>query len=331
MGGRDFWGSQSGRVSFPTRDKRYVSFGGNRLQRYPLAATAALASVPGVTVGELTKTASTIKLDLNVQRSRNSTTTLLLGQVAEDAGLTVDEAGIPELDVHAEMAWSLSMEIDRRHDIAPLDSFAVSFANLQSSAEVDADVEFSGRIGLLGVDSEAGRAQLNVWLTSDSQSVYHTAAALLDRPIDTLLNTSADGSVDIHLPITATLGSQQFSASLDLQSSDLYNGGQEILPTSFEQFDDLKQFAAGDLIGGIEQLSGWFGDYAETKLGTHLPFAGNTTLSDALSFQQIFASTVAGLLSTETNAPRFATAQGLLDLVPAITAVDYDPASRQLG
>ncbi|XZE54543.1 LamG-like jellyroll fold domain-containing protein [Planctomycetaceae bacterium SH139] len=291
---------------------------------------AALASVPGVTVGELTKTSSTVKLDLNIQRSRNGNAELMLGDAAADAGLAVDEDGIAELDIQGEMAWSLSIEIDRRHDVAPLDSFAVSFADLQSSAEIDADVEFSGRIGLLGIESEAGRAQLNVSLSSDSSSVFHTAAALLDQPIDSLLETSVTGSVDIHLPITATLGSHQFSASLDLQSNTPYDGEQEILPTSFAQFDDLKQFAAGDLIGGIEQLSGWFGDYAEAKLDSSIPFAGNTTLSDALSFQQIFESTVAGLLKDETDAPRFTTAQGLLDLVPAITAVDYDPASRQL-
>ena len=289
----------------------------------------ALESVPGVTVTGLTKSADVTSLELSVTDTQSSNESFALGDAVIDAGLVVDDADLPSIELTGTLNSSLRIDVDRRRTSAPLESFSVKFDQLDTQVLADESLSFDGRVGLLDVSIGPATASLNATLGTEI-STARTAGELIDSPIESLVTTASSGGYTLDLPVTGSIGGQTLSASLALQSGDVFGGSLALQPATFDTFDDFQAFATGDLVGGIEQFSGWLADFATERLGDDLPLADQTAYRDAISLQQAFEKQVTELLKDDDGMISFSSAQGLQSLLPSITGVSYDAANSQL-
>ncbi|MEL6110114.1 MAG: hypothetical protein AAFU85_29220, partial [Planctomycetota bacterium] len=230
---------------------------------------ATLESVPGVTVTGLTKLSDLATLDLSVTETRSSNETFAIGQTAIDAGLIVDDAALPAIELISSVTADLQIEIDRRRTAAPLESFGVRFDQLDTQLTANESLSFEGRVGLLDVSIGPASASLNATLVTDA-SAPRTAGELVEMPIDAFVTTTANGGYTLDLPVTGSIGDQTLNGSLALQAGNVFDGSLELQPTAFDTFDDFRAFTTGDLVGGLEQFSGWLADFAAEHLGEDL-------------------------------------------------------------
>ncbi len=292
---------------------------------------AAWESVPGVSVTGFNETEQRVSFDVQLQAVGSTSSSIVLGDAAADVGLIVAEADLPELDLTTTSAWALQLDVDRRLTASPLEALTIQFDAADATVAASHTPSFAGRIGLLGVSSEGGMADLAATLaTSVGGGQPVTAGQLVDEPIDQIVSTSASGEFLFQLPVIAALGSQSFSGSLSLPAGDVFSGESALQPVGFDVFEPFLEYAPGDLVGGIEQLSSWIGDFSSERLQTDLPFARQTRYGDAIDLRAAFEQRLVQLLKNSDGMSAFRTAQELVESVPAVSAVQYDAAAAEL-
>ncbi len=290
----------------------------------------ALAGVPGVAVTASSRDAEQVLLEVQLDHGRTVGQSLVLGSTIEDSGLVAAADALPTVNVRSDTNWQFDFRIDRRQSAAPLESFAVAFDSVIASATANESPQLDGRIGLLGVSSSGGQLVLNATLTptiAGGQPI--TASELIETPIDSLITASSSGSMTVDLPLSGTIGSETLAASIGLSTGNVFDATAELQPNGFDVFDDFQSFGAGDLIGGIEQLGGWFGDFSGERLTSSVPFAA-TRFGEAVDLAGAFRQQLSDRLKNSDGTAVFSTASQLQTLIPALTAVDYLPSSSEL-
>ncbi len=151
------------------------------------------------------------------------------------------------------------------------------------------------------------------------------------------------GSVNVNLPLTATIGSYQTSAVFTLTDADLSKAAQAVANlqggSAWTNFTNVNANDVSNLLG---QLSGQLGQIATQVWTAQLPFVGNLSASQvaglATAFQAQLTSQISTLNSQLNQAiANFSTAQDLAGLLAAalnLSAgqidVAFDPTTNDL-
>ncbi|MEO1614598.1 MAG: LamG-like jellyroll fold domain-containing protein [Planctomycetota bacterium] len=290
----------------------------------------ALASVPEVSDVQLSENDQSVSLDLELLSTTNSQQPLRYGQLAEDAGFAVNENERPQLNVRSTMDWAFSVELDRALTASTLEAFQTTFDRTDTRFEIDNQaLDFDASVGFLSV-AVTGQASLNTTHRIDvagGQTV--SAARLLSEDSESLFTTSEIGAADVSLSLSGTLGETTLGASMALTSDDVFSGSKELQPTDFTQVDVFKNLTADDVSGGFAQLSSWFGDFADERLGETIPFS-NRSFSDLIDLESLFSDSIVSRLTAEEGQLQFRTVQELTELSESLSLESFDANANEL-
>lgn len=291
---------------------------------------AALDAIDGVSVGAVAPNVDSVELNIHLSDQTTSQPKLQLGTQAEADGFGADDEHLPMLDLQATTDWEFKVGIDRRATATPLDAFDVTFTRVDNTASVAATpLSFAANVGLLGVTA-SGTPNMHATLSSTvGEAGRVSAQRLLEEPLNVLVQASESGSFELDLALAATLGSQSFSGTMSLSTVNAFSGDSQVEAVDFSEVQDFVNVTSDALAGGLTQLAGWFGDFAEQTLATRIPLA-ESQFADQINLQELFENEIVSKLKTEDGQLQFSTLQEFEALSPWIRFANYDPATQEV-
>ncbi len=259
-----------------------------------------------------------------------------LGTMADRLGLHLN----PSLtfDATTSVNFNFSFTVDLSSPYAVY--FSAPAGGLSASVTINAaNVGGAIDIGFLGASISGGTVQLSAHASN--------AAALTSLTYNDLPNLtfSPSSSLNVTLPVSATLGAQSTSGTVTISSNNLATTAPVVAFQGLSGWQDFGNIGADEVLGMLNQLGGELGQ-AATQAWTaelpELPFLPSLSLSQAANLGQIFQSEVTGQLETWSAAqkqevPNFTTAQGLasmlaqvLDVSPSSIVVAFNPTTNDL-
>ncbi len=297
--------------------------------------------VVSLAVPDTPNVAGEFQLGLDISATRTQQIRLDVGTEAAAHDLVVSEP--PLITVTTTFEFDGVVELDLAQLPASLNAAFLEIQNASARVMIDEnllDKQFSGRVGLFGVDVLGGSFNIDASLSASVIDVNNrlTLAEVFQLPLTDLI--TVDRQIDaqsIVLPVTAVFGSQSLSGiSLDF-SSGLFDRGTELVPIGFAQLDDFRNFDFNGLAGAVEDIGRWLDDLGTGPLAdAALPLAvdpGSETgqsrsLQDVLDFAGQFESYVP--VKDDNGQVLFDTIQDFAAGLPAVTLENYDAAADEL-
>ncbi|MEX2187238.1 MAG: LamG-like jellyroll fold domain-containing protein [Pirellulales bacterium] len=233
-------------------------------------------------------------------------------------------------------------------DLALLDSPGEAFfVALSTQPTVSTNISASGanaaaQFGLLevGIDNATVNVSASVSAAPADPNADGrvTASELIEQSSPAAIATTGSSSLAATLPIQAQLGTHDFGASdsprVTLADANLFDTiAATASAVDFAELSSLANITVDDLTGVLSQVSAWLSDAgASDVLAAAAPFAKDTSLGGLLDFAAGFGAGVLGPATggNEGGGPAFSSIQQFMALVPAIAAVDFDPATSEL-
>jgi len=269
---------------------------------------------------------------------------LELGAEISEAGVILDAAA--QLGVTAAFGFDVTVGVDLGRGVTASEAGFIQIGSFLIEADVTAaDLDFAAGVGFLNAAVEDGQFLLDADLvTTVGGGAEMSLSDITSTPVGSLVALTPTGSVDVTLPITATIGTWTTPGGMDqpqivIEDTDLFDG-----PGGGFQFDPIIDFDLPDglmsfteispaaMVGVFGQLSQWLTDFqASPLLDAEIPFASGATLGGVMGLDTTLIDDVINLLESEPNVPAFASAQALAALIPGITSIEYDDAFAGLG
>ncbi len=154
---------------------------------------------------------------------------------------------------------------------------------------------------------------------------------------------SLSGSLNVVLPLQATLGSQLTSGTLTISDADLSGGAAPSV--QFQGFAGWQNFTTvgpDAVLNLLDQLAGQLGQVGTQVWATELPFLSSLSLAQAANLEQAFQTEVTSQIGAwsdtlQRTVANFSTAQDLagllaqvLDVSPSKIGVHFDPTTNSL-
>ncbi len=265
-----------------------------------------------------------------------------------------DDASGLKLDSTVDVGSSVSF-VDSATHALPLFSFGIDLSSAQDAtdrfylraetllihAEASAaNLDMGGEIGFLAIGVEDGsvdiEADIEVLLIDPSGSDGRiTLGDLAETSLSDLTNVSLAGSFTADLPIVASIGSSDMTATAHFSDSDLFDSAAP--DVTLQGFDDLLAFDSFD-IGSIINALGTFDEAIarladSSLLDIDIPFV-NANAGDLLDS----TLSLADRLRDAEGQPTVRTIQeltielaSLLGVDATAIGLDFDPASKELS
>jgi hypothetical protein len=193
------------------------------------------------------------------------------------------------------------------------------------------------KAGFLGAQVVAGRVALDGrikgTLNDPNGDGRITVGELASAGSDTFSNLTPTGTLDVTLPVQATVGGRPLSTAtgdarptIVIKDDNLFGGG----APSFEarNFEDLLNFSnvtPESFLALLQQLEGWLAGFGDAGVfGTHIPFTADKTLGDVVDLGRAFTDQLVGLLESPDGTPNYATVQDLTQRI--IARLGGDPS-----
>ena len=203
-----------------------------------------------------------------------------------------------------------------------------------------ANSQFSGRVGLFGIEVPSGQISIDASVTPSVIDATDrlNLSDVFQIPLSDLIEIDRNVvSQSISLPLVATFGSQSLPGISLGFSSGLLDTGTELVPNGFEQLADFRNFDFNELGGAVEDIGRWLGDLGAGPLdAVPLPLADDPSsetgrahsLQDVLDFAGQFQSLVP--VKNETGQVLFDTIQEFAAGLTSVTLDHYDAEAEEL-
>ncbi|MEZ5299664.1 MAG: hypothetical protein R3F11_03190 [Verrucomicrobiales bacterium] len=267
-------------------------------------------------------------------------TSIPLGALPLDFGVDLSEFGMSfdaeaTIEIAIDLAFSVSFgvdltdgSIDDSDFFLALDSFYVGISATEAGT-----LNLGAQIAILEVGIQGGSFSLGAGIFVD---LGRTSGDDLDAAggIGNAMNIDFRGSLDINLPVSATLGGVDLGEGGDpritIRDADLFDATLPVVST--QDLDELLNFKAlnfADIISILNELTDFLIETANFGfLAQDIPLLG-FSISDAVDFVDEFAQLVDGLATGESTIQeleeKIETTLGLAYDHPDVT-LTYDPA-----
>ena len=298
-----------------------------------LKATVVPGSVEQTTIG------NKVIFSLDFEATETTPTSLAnLGAQADQLGISLDPA--TEVEVTTSLNFNFSFGVDQTPGLTAAQAFFLNAPAGGFSATVAinaANITSGITIGFLGAQTSKGTIQMSATAANAAAENNLTTSSLQN------LALSQSGSLNVVLPLQASLGSQSASGTLTISAGNLATNSTPVI--SFQGFSGWQNFSTvgpDEVMGMLNQLASQLGGIGDQLWATELPFLPSLSLSQAANLEQAFQTEVTNQISSwsdtlQRTVADFTTAQGLatvlaqvLDVSPSTINVQFNPTTNAL-
>ncbi|MCX5671296.1 MAG: hypothetical protein NTU94_08280, partial [Planctomycetota bacterium] len=303
-----------------------------------VSQVAGLTGFSSVTEGA-GNTAERVSFTFHYAKQRTTSLEMDLGTAASDAGILL--AAPPTIGVAASMAFDVTVGVDLSRGGTASQAGFVQISNFHVGADVTAtSLTFGANVGFLGAQVQNGHFTLHADLAAAVAGGAETSlGTLAATPVGTLVSLTPAGSVDLVLPLQASLGGWSTPVGpgqpkIAISDTNLFDGPgssfsfNPVVDLALPSVEGFGQVSSASMVGLFGQLGSWLGNFqASSILSTPIPFTSGKTLGNILGLDATLIDNVISHLESEPNKPAFASAQALATLLPGIiTGTQFDPA-----